>query len=136
MVLATLSELVIMMPGLREIHFGYRWLLNLRDSGMIMVGRMILPVILATGAGQLGLVVDRMLASGLPEGSIAALNFGYLLSQFPLGIFAVAVSTVIYPTFSEYAAKKDLAGLRRGAGSRGARHSLHRLADVGCLHRI
>jgi putative peptidoglycan lipid II flippase len=73
---------------------------------------MIIPVILATGAGSLGLVVDRMLASGLPEGSIAALNFGFLLSQFPLGIFAVAVTTVIYPTFAEYAAKKDLTGLR------------------------
>ena len=111
--LATLSQVVIMMPGLRDIHFDYRWLLNLRDTGMIMVGKMIIPVILATGASQLGLVVDRMLASGLPEGSIAALNFGFLLSQFPLGIFAVAVSTVIYPTFSVYAAKKDLAGLRR-----------------------
>ena len=113
MELATLSQVVIMMPGLRDIHFDYRWLLNLRDTGMIMVGKMIIPVILATGASQLGLVVDRMLASGLPEGSIAALNFGFLLSQFPLGIFAVAVSTVIYPTFSVYAAKKDLAGLRR-----------------------
>ena len=113
MELATLSQVAIMLPGLREIRFDYRWLWNLGDQGMIMVGKMIIPVILATGAGQLGLVVDRMLASGLPEGSIAALNFGYLLSQFPLGIFAVAVSTVIYPTFSEYAAKKDLAGLRR-----------------------
>ena len=112
MELATLSQVAIMIPGLREIHFNYRWLINLRDSGMVMVGKMIVPVILATGAGSLGLVVDRMLASGLPEGSIAALNFGFLLSQFPLGIFAVAVTTVIYPTFAEYAAKKDLTGLR------------------------
>jgi putative peptidoglycan lipid II flippase len=113
MVLATLSELLVMLPGLKGIRFSYRWLLSLRDSGMMTVGKMLLPIILATGAGQMGLIVDRMLASGLQEGSIAALNFGYLLSQFPLGIFAVAVSTVIYPTFSQYAATKDLAGLRR-----------------------
>jgi putative peptidoglycan lipid II flippase len=113
MVLATAGELLIMLPGLRQIRFGYRWLLNMYDSGIRMVGKMILPIILAAGAGQMGVVVNRMMASGLQEGSIAALNFGNLMAQFPLGIFAAAVSTVIYPTFSEYAAREDLAGLRR-----------------------
>ena len=113
MVLAILSEVLIMAPGLRGIRFGYRWLLNLRDPGIILVGKMLLPIILATGASQMGLIVDRMLASGLQEGSIAALNFGNLLAQFPLGIFAVAVATVIYPTFSQFAATGDQAGLRR-----------------------
>jgi putative peptidoglycan lipid II flippase len=112
MVVATLGELLIMLPGLWEIHFDYRWLLQLRDPGMIMVGKLLVPVILATGANQMGLIVNRVLASGLPEGSISALNFGSLVSQFPLGIFAMAVNTVIYPTFSEYAAKSDFAGLR------------------------
>jgi putative peptidoglycan lipid II flippase len=113
MVVAVLGELLIMLPGLRGIRFSYRWLLGWRDSGIRAVGRMLLPIILATGASQMGLIVDRMLASGLQAGSIAALNFGYLLSQFPLGIFAVAVATVIYPTFSQYAAARDLASLRR-----------------------
>ncbi|HHW40689.1 MAG TPA: murein biosynthesis integral membrane protein MurJ [Syntrophomonadaceae bacterium] len=113
MVLATLSQLLIMAPGLARCRFRYRPILNLRDPGMIQVGRLIVPILLATGAGQLGLVVDRMLASGLAEGSIAALNFGNLVTQLPLGIFSVAVTTVLYPTFAQYAAAQDLAGLRR-----------------------
>lgn len=123
MVLATLSQLLLMMLGLKEAGFNYRLLINLKDSGISLVGKMLLPIMLATGAGQMGLIVDRMLASGLGEGSIAALNFGYLLSQFPLGIFAMAVAIVIYPTFSQYAASKDLAGLRRALAG-GVRVSL------------
>lgn len=113
MVLAMLSQLFIMAPGLIRIRFHYQHHLNMRDPGMIQVGKLILPILLATGAGQLGLIVDRMLASGLAEGSIAALNFGNLLAQLPLGIFALAVTTVIYPTFSQYAVAHDLVGLRR-----------------------
>lgn len=110
-VLATVSQLFTMAPGLRD--FRYRLVLNWRDQGFRKVGRLIVPILLATGAGQLGLIVDRMLASGLAEGSIAALNFGTRLTQLPLGIFVMAVTTVLYPTFSQFAAGREMHGLRR-----------------------
>lgn len=113
MLLATLIQVLVMAPGMAGCRFRYRPLLNLRDAGMLQIGRLILPILLATGAGQLGLVVDRMLASGLAEGSIAALNFGNLVTQLPLGIFSVAINTVLYPTFARSAAARDLDGLRR-----------------------
>lgn len=49
------------------------------------------------------LVVDRVLASGLPAGMISALNYAQLLIGFPLGLVA-ALATAIFPTFSEMAA--------------------------------
>ncbi len=112
-VLATMSQLLVMAPGLKRARFRYRPVLNWRDPGFRQVGKLILPILLATGAGQLGLIVDRMLASRLAEGSIAALNFGSRLTQLPLGIFVMAVTTVLYPTFSRCAAAHDLMGLRR-----------------------
>ncbi|MDH7578991.1 MAG: murein biosynthesis integral membrane protein MurJ [Bacillota bacterium] len=112
-VLATLSQLLVMAPGLKRTRFQYRFLLDWRDPGFRQVGKLIVPILLATGAGQLGLIVDRMLASQLAEGSIAALNFGSRLTQLPLGIFVMAVTTVLYPTFSRCAAARDFPGLRR-----------------------
>jgi putative peptidoglycan lipid II flippase len=110
-VVATLSQLLIMAPGLKG--FRYRPVLNWQDPGFRRVGKLIVPILLATGAGQFGLIVDRMLASGLAEGSIAALNFSSRLTQLPLGIFVAAVTTVLYPTFARFSANKDLGGLRR-----------------------
>src|SRR5690606_2674750 len=84
-----------------------------KDPGFRQVGKLLVPILLATGAGQLGIIVNRMLASGLAEGSISALNFGTRLTQLPLGIFIMAVTTVLYPTFSQMAAHRDMHGLRR-----------------------
>jgi putative peptidoglycan lipid II flippase len=112
-VLATASQILIMLPGLKRAKYRYQLLIDWKDPGFRQVGKLIVPILLATGAGQLGLVVDRILASGLTEGSISALNFGTRLTQLPLGIFIMAVTTVLYPTFSQLAADREMHGLRR-----------------------
>jgi len=58
------------------------------------------------------------LASGLAEGSIAALNYAKKLMQLPQGLFVLAVSTAIFPTLSKMAVRKrseEMSGvLRKG----------------------
>lgn len=112
-VLATACQVLIMLPGLIRVKYRYQLVIDWKDPGFRQVGKLILPILLATGAGQLGTIVNRMLASGLAEGSISALNFGTRLTQLPLGIFIAAVTTVLYPTFSQLAANHEMHGLRR-----------------------
>lgn len=112
-VLATACQILIMLPGLIRVKYRYQMVIDWKDPGFRRVGKLILPILLATGAGQLGTIVNRMLASGLAEGSISALNFGTRLTQMPLGIFIMAVTTVLYPTFSQLAAQHEMHGLRR-----------------------
>lgn len=112
-VLATACQIMVMLPGLIRVKYSYQLLIDWKDPGFRQVGKLIVPILLATGAGQLGIIVNRMLASGLAEGSISALNFGTRLTQLPLGIFIMAVTTVLYPTFSQMAAHRDMHGLRR-----------------------
>ncbi len=71
---------------------------------------LIVPIIIGSAAGQLNLIVDRILASGLIEGSIAALHFATRVMQLPLGIFAAGVA--LYPTLSQQVAKGELNNLR------------------------
>lgn len=111
--LAGLGQVVIQWPALMRQGFRYEWRLDLGDPGIRRIGRLVLPVVLGTSAGQIGLVVDRMLASGLPEGSISALNYAQRVSALPFGIFAVAVNTVLYPRLAQAAATKDWEGYRR-----------------------
>jgi putative peptidoglycan lipid II flippase len=60
-----------------------------------------IPVIIGSGAGQISLLVYRMLASGLVEGSISALNFATRLNLLVYGILAVAVANAIYPDLAK-----------------------------------
>jgi len=77
------------------------------DPQFSRVLRLSVPIFVAGLFGQLYVVVDRRLASGLDIGSIAALNFANRLVQLPFGIFVMALSTAVFPTLADLAARGD-----------------------------
>ncbi|MGI6667189.1 MAG: murein biosynthesis integral membrane protein MurJ [Bacillota bacterium] len=87
--------------------FSVRW-----DESTKKVIFMAVPIILGSICGQLYILANLNLASRLPEGSVAALSLADRLRQFPLGFFAVAVTTVLFPTLSGMWAKGDKEGFR------------------------
>lgn len=80
------------------------------DPAFIRVLQLSAPIFISSLIGQLYMVVDRRLASGLDAGSLASLNFANKLVQLPVGIFVTALATVVYPTLAEFAAKGDKKG--------------------------
>ena len=86
---------------------------GLSHPGVRETGLLVLPFIVGSVAGQLNVLVDRILASGLAEGSISALSFALRVRDLPLGIFAVAVATATYPFLTEQAVGERTDDLRR-----------------------
>ena len=80
------------------------------DEGTQKVFRLAAPLALATLASQLYLLVERGLASFLPEGVVAAIRFTDTVRQLPIGLFAAAVVTVAYPALSTAWSKGDKEG--------------------------
>ncbi len=64
------------------------------------LGRIFLPAALGAGAVQINLVIDIILASFLPEGSLSFLFYADRLNQLPIGVIGVAVGTVLLPALS------------------------------------
>ncbi len=62
--------------------------------------RRILPVALGAGVYQINLLVDTVIASLLPAGSISYLFFADRVTQLPLGVVGVAVGTALLPVLS------------------------------------
>jgi len=112
-VAAVAAQALLQMPAL--VRLGYRWepVLDVGDPGLRRIGALVGPVLVATAVGQLGLVVDRVLASGLAEGSVAALNYGNRLMGLVPGVFGLAIITVMYPTLAGFAAARDFARFGR-----------------------
>jgi putative peptidoglycan lipid II flippase len=71
---------------------------------------LLLPIILTAGVGTLYQIVDKTVASSLPAGSVAALNFAQLIYKVPLGLLITPLVVSVYPSFSNFAAKKDKTG--------------------------
>jgi putative peptidoglycan lipid II flippase len=59
-----------------------------------------LPVALGAGVYQINLLIDTIIASFLPEGSISYLFFADRVNQLPLGVVGVAVGTALLPLLS------------------------------------
>ncbi len=83
------------------------------QEGIKQVGKLAVPILIGTLFSQLYVFVDKSLASGLVEGSIAALNYASKLVQLPVSIFVTAITTAIYPTLAEFAGRGDRLALGR-----------------------
>jgi len=100
------------LPVLIKKGIQYRLEMDLKHPDVREIGRRIFPVMVSITVVQLYIALDRIFASTLPEGSIAALNFAFKVMQLPLTMFVLAVTTAIFPTMSEQAVR----GQRRELG--------------------
>ncbi|MFQ5729696.1 MAG: murein biosynthesis integral membrane protein MurJ [Waddliaceae bacterium] len=113
--LGGVAQFLIQLPTLHREGFSLlpekpNWPLH---AGVVKMGRLILPTMLGLSVTQVNLLINTFLASFLPLGSVSYLYYGMRLVHFPLGIFAVSLSTALLPTLSAQAAKGDFAALRR-----------------------
>jgi putative peptidoglycan lipid II flippase len=90
--------------------------LDLGHPGLRRLGSLYLPVALGLIVSQVGIAIDRNLASRTGEQSIAWMQNATTLIQFPLGLVAVAVSTAVLPSLSRLASSADMARFRRTLG--------------------
>jgi putative peptidoglycan lipid II flippase len=111
-VVGSLGHLLVQVPGLAR--HGLRWTatLGLQNAGVHEVGRLMLPRVLGLAAVQINFLVNTILSSGLVAGSLAALNFAWLLMLLPQGVFAQSVATAAFPTFSTQVARGQRAEMR------------------------
>ena len=114
-VLGTLVQLLLPIPWLRRLDGRLTPVIDWRDPAVKRVLVLMLPVTLTIGLVNVNVVVDTIFASRLldPELAPAAIDKAFRLYMLPQGMFAVAVTTVLFPTLARLAARSDLAGLRR-----------------------
>jgi putative peptidoglycan lipid II flippase len=87
-----------------------------RHPAVKRIGLLMLPAIFGSAIYQLNQFLGTLLASFLPEGSVSWLYYADRVVQFPLGVFAIAISTAALPSLSKQAAAKDLADFKDTLG--------------------
>ena len=75
--------------------------------------RLTLPILASSSAGQINLLIDRIVASGLTEGSISALSFAARIIDLPAGIFTASLVGAVYPAMAQMATEAKSDDLRR-----------------------
>ncbi|MBN1850888.1 MAG: murein biosynthesis integral membrane protein MurJ [Deltaproteobacteria bacterium] len=85
-----------------------RWIPN--HPAVKRIGLFMLPSVFGSAVYQFNQFIGTLLASFLVEGSVSWLYYADRVVQFPLGVFALAVSTAALPSLSRQAVEKDLNG--------------------------
>ncbi|WP_040727821.1 murein biosynthesis integral membrane protein MurJ [Thiomicrorhabdus sp. Kp2] len=87
------------------------------DEGVGEVKRLMLPALFGVSVAQINLLVDTILASFLVTGSVSWLYYSDRLMEFPLGVFGVALATVVLPGLSKKAANENWQGFQQDIDS-------------------
>ncbi len=77
-----------------------------KSEGVRKIIRLMIPAMFGVSVAQINLLLDTLLASFLVTGSISWLYYSDRLVEFPLGVFGIALSTVILPSLSRKHAAK------------------------------
>lgn len=131
-VLAGVLQLALQWPTLRS--FGFRFDRNWQSvrPAVREIVMATLPVTLGLSITQINTILDRLIAwtltapidgawalplpggltYPLQPGAVSALYFGERVYQFPLGVFGVALGTVLFPLLSRHAVRGDLLRVR------------------------
>lgn len=73
---------------------------NWSDPGVVKIRTLMIPALFGVSVSQINLLLDTFIASFLQTGSISWLYYSDRLLEFPLGLFGIAIATVILPSLS------------------------------------
>jgi putative peptidoglycan lipid II flippase len=97
---AGILQLAVQLPALARHQVLPRPWPNFAHPGVRRIMKLMLPTLFGSSVAQISLLLDTLIASLLIAGSISWLYYADRLMEFPLGMFGVALSTVILPTLS------------------------------------
>ena len=104
------AQLLWQVPFLMRLRLLPRLRVRWGHSGVRRVLLLMVPTLFGAGVAQINLLFDTFLASFLQSGSISWLYYSDRLLEFPLGVFAIALATIMLPDLSRRHAAGDQQG--------------------------
>ncbi len=104
---AGVAQLLFQFPFLRRLGMLPRPRFRRGHAGVGKIMKLMLPAMFGSSVAQINLLLDTVIASFLAAGSVSWLYYSDRLVEFPLGIFGIALATVILPALSSRHAEKS-----------------------------
>lgn len=92
-----------------KFHPNFQW----RDVYLSKALKMTFPVLWSMSIAEVNAMINKMVASFLFVGSIAALGYASKINSIMMQFFVSAIATIVYPLYAESSAKGDIKLLNR-----------------------
>jgi len=106
-------QIVVQVPALRRGGLSLRPNVELQHRDIREVVRLMIPATIGASIYQLTIFIATLLASLLAEGSVSWLFYADRIAQFPLGIFSIALASVLLPALANASATSDHDGFQK-----------------------
>jgi len=113
----TAVQFTMALPQLSRLGFRLQISFHFRDPRVRQVLRLMLPVTIGLGLINFNLLINSTLGSLVSDDAPRAIDAAFRIYMLPQGMFSVAIATVLFPTLSRFAARKDYDGLRNLVGN-------------------
>ena len=113
----TVVQFLLVFWALRQIDFRLSMRIDWHDPRIREVFVLMLPVMAGLGIVNLDALINSSFGALVSPDGPRAIQLAFLLYMMPQGIFSVAVSTVLFPTLSRQAARRDPQRMRRTLGN-------------------
>ncbi len=110
---AVFMQLILLLIGTKKLDFKYEFIFSFSYKEFKTLLVIVSPIVISTILSQCNLIVDRMLASQLAGGSIAALSYANRVYTVFMALLVTPMSTVLFPSFTECIVKQDFKRLRQ-----------------------
>jgi len=104
--IAGLAQLAFQLPFLKRLGLLAMPRFSRAHQGVRRIVRLMMPAAFGASVAQINLLIDTLIASFLVTGSVSWLYYSDRLVEFPLGVFAIAMATVILPNLSQHHAEE------------------------------
>ena len=115
--IATGVQLLMAVAALGRIDFRLQLSVDWHDPRIRQVFALMLPVTLGLGIINFDLLINSTLGTLVSVHAPRAIDAAFRIYMLPQGMFSVAVATVLFPTLSRMASRRDPAGMRRAVGA-------------------
>ncbi|MCW3028155.1 MAG: integral rane protein MviN [Solirubrobacterales bacterium] len=113
---ATVVQLLMAFGALGRIDFRLQVSIDWHDPRIRQVLVLMLPVTIGLGIVNLDQLINSVFGTLVSKQAPRAIDNAFRIYMLPQGLFSVAVATVLFPTLSRMAARRDAAGMRRAVG--------------------
>jgi len=98
--LGGLIQFLFQIPFLKKEKLLVKPTWQWHHPGVVKIRTLMIPALFGVSVSQINLLLDTFIASFLQTGSISWLYYSDRLLEFPLGLFGIAIATVILPSLS------------------------------------
>ncbi|HWY19330.1 MAG TPA: murein biosynthesis integral membrane protein MurJ [Solirubrobacteraceae bacterium] len=114
--IATFVQMLMVFAALRGIDFRLQFAIDWRDPRIRQVFTLMLPVTIGLGIVNLDQLINSVFGTLVSDEAPRAIDNAFRIYMLPQGLFSVAVATVLFPTLSRMAARREVDPMRRAIG--------------------